>query len=70
MRDEQALTDRFERLCGSIVKAQRLLHIWQDSYACNHFTPRYCKTKKQVFEAKAKEEGYTRKQIQAFYACQ
>jgi len=25
MREEQALTDRFERLCGSIERAQRML---------------------------------------------
>ena len=31
MRDEQALTDRFGRLCGSIQRAQRLLRLWKDS---------------------------------------
>ena len=70
MREEQALTDRFERLCGSIERAQRMLRPWQESYANKHPNPRWSKTKEQVFEAKAKEEGYTRKQIQAVYACQ
>jgi len=70
MRDEQALTDRFERLCGSIQRAQRLLCVWKNSYASKHPNPRWSKTKAQIFEAKAVAEGFTRKQIQAFYACQ
>ena len=69
MRDEQALTDRFERLCGSIERAQRMLRLWQNSCPSRHPNPRWSKTKEQVFETKAKEEGYTRKHIQAFYAC-
>lgn len=70
MKDEQALTDHFESVCGGVEKAQFLFRIWQNSYAANHPNPRYSKTREEVFEAWAKRDGYTDEQIQAFYACQ
>ena len=70
MRNEQALTDRFEQACGSVFCAQQLFHIYKDSYPHHDINPRYAKTKDQVFRARAEREGFTRKQIQAFYDCQ
>lgn len=68
--DEQAVTDHFEEVCGSVDKAWRLFNIWQNSYAHDHPNPRWSQTREQVFEARAKDAGYTNEQIQAFYACQ
>ncbi len=70
MKDEQALTDRFEELCGSVDKAQRLFRIWQNAYAHDHPMKQYSLTREQVFERQAKSAGYTQQQINAFYACQ
>ena len=70
MRDEQALTDRFEALCGSIERAQRLFRIWKNSYPNGEPLFRGHQTKKQVFERRAADEGYTPSQIRAFYDCQ
>ena len=75
MTDEQALTDEFESECGSVEKAQRLFQIWKDSHANGtaldilHQRP-WAKSREQVFEARAKAEGFTKRQIGAFYACQ
>jgi hypothetical protein len=70
MKDEQALTEHFEAVCGGVEKAQGLFRIWKNSYANRHPNPRYSKTREEVFEATAKNYGYTDEQIQAFYACQ
>lgn len=69
--DEQAENDAFEQLCGGHVRAFRLLHLWQDTYA----TPwppghMYYKTKEQVFRAKAKRDGFTDEQVEAFFHLQ
>ena len=64
MKDEQTLTDEFESACGCVSHAQRLFKIYKDSYKTHN------QTKEQVFEAKAKAQGFTQKQIQALYRCQ
>jgi hypothetical protein len=68
-RDEQQETDDFEELCGGVAKAQRLLHLYQDSYpngTAYDFLMGRGATKEQVFEAKAKREGFTAQQVNAF----
>jgi len=70
MRDEQELTSRFEDLCGGVYQAQRLFRLWQNAYAHTHPNPRYSKTREQVFEAQARNAGFTDEQIKAFYDCQ
>ena len=69
-KDEQAMTDNFEELCGGVTKAQRLFFLWKHSDATGtKFDMLYGVglTKSQVFERHAKREGFTDKQIDAFY---
>jgi len=69
-KDEQAMTDKFEELCGGVKKAQRLLYLWQNSYPVgDKLDMLYGRglTKAQVFERAAKREGFTDEQIDYFY---
>jgi len=66
MYDEQEEQDRFIRIIGGISKADRLQHIWNNSYphsTSNIFRPI---TKEQDFMDKAKNEGFSKRQIEAF----
>jgi len=64
--DEQAMTDQFENLCGSVARAQRLQHIWNNSYPGISASVWTRPTKVDVFRAKAKREGFAVEQIEAF----
>lgn len=69
-KDERAMTDNFEELCGGVKKAQRLFQLWKNSYSAGtKFDMLYGngQTKSQVFEKKAKQEGFTDEQIKYFY---
>jgi hypothetical protein len=68
---EQERQDEFVDLMGGHRNAEKLYRIWQNSY------PRFCSipygealprqhTKEEVFTASAKEQGFTKKQIEMF----
>lgn len=58
--DEQEANNRFVRLVGGIKRADRLQQIWNNSF------PQFNMTKQEVFREKAKSEGFTDLQIDAF----
>ena len=69
--NEQERQDAFLDLMGSRTKADKLYRLLQNTY------PKYCSlnggyptqhTREEVFEAKALEEGFTKKQISALLA--
>jgi len=64
--DEQEANDRFVRIVGGRGRAERLQRIWDTSY------PHGCgltEIPKEVeFRRRAKEEGFTEKQIETFLA--
>lgn len=65
-KDEQELTDEFERVCGSVERAQRLFSIWKNSYADSSRRI----TKDTAFQRAALNDGFKPEELQAFYACQ
>ena len=69
MKDEQLMTESFEELVGGVSKARQLFNLYKNSHSHN---PLYGekRTKQQVFETKAKNEGFTNEQIQFFYELQ
>jgi hypothetical protein len=70
MIDEQQRCDKFEKMVGGVKRAQRLLSIWNNSYSCGtklDFLVARGKTREQVFEMRARAEGFTDKQIQCFH---
>jgi hypothetical protein len=64
LMDEQKANDRFVRMVGGRARAERLQHIWDTSW------PHGCGLTKQPkeveFKRRAKEEGFTDKQIEVF----
>ncbi len=67
-KDEQKMTEQFEDLIGR-VRAEQLLQIWKNSYPLGtryEFLFGKGKTRVQVFEEKAKQEGFTDEEIIAF----
>jgi hypothetical protein len=58
--DEQEANNRFVRLVGGVKRADRLQQIWSMSY------PGYKKSREEDFRERAKAEGFTDKQIEAF----
>jgi hypothetical protein len=64
--DEQKANDRFVRIAGGRKRAERLQHIWDTSH------PHGCgltETPKETeFRRRAKQEGFTDKQIETFLA--
>jgi hypothetical protein len=60
MITEQEKQDHFIRIVGGIKKADRLQQIWNQSY------PHYKISRGEDFRARAKAEGFTDKQIDAF----
>lgn len=71
--DEQATQDDFVELVGGTAKADRLMNIYNNSYPSGTAYDRLQgrgKTKDEVFQAKAKREGYTDEQIEAFFMLQ
>lgn len=67
MFDEQERTDAFERLCGSIPRAQRLHRIYKDTYGDE---PVYGPSKIHRFRRKAEEDGFTEAQVNALLLLQ
>jgi len=72
-KDEQAMQDHFEELVGGARKAERLLWLWNDSYPVGtkydkDFKTGHYHSAEEVFEAKAKREGYTQEMINCFHA--
>lgn len=71
MRDDQAEHEAFEQLCGGPDRAFRLLRVSisaRQSVAGNPYTLQKMPTYEQVFKARAKREGFTPEEIQAFLA--
>lgn len=69
-KDEAAMQEHFEHLVGSVAKTNRFLRLWNNSYKSGtkyDFLMGRGKTKEEVFEAKAKAEGFTQEQIECFY---
>ena len=69
-KNETLMQEQFEELVGGVVKAERLMRIWNNSYKCGtkyDFLMGRGRTKEQVFERKAKSEGFTEQQISYFY---
>jgi len=69
--DEQKAQEMFEDLCGGVKKAERLLHLWNDSYPCGTkydktFKTGFYRSKEQIFWIKAKRDGFTQEQIDMF----
>lgn len=70
-KDEQAMQDNFEDLCGGVAKAEHLMRIWNNSYKKGSkydFLMGRGRTKQEVFEKEAKSQGFTDKQIKCFYS--
>jgi len=70
-KDEKAMQEQFEELCGGVKRAERLMWIWNNSYQIGTkydqvFKTGFHHTKRQVFDLKAKKEGFTDEQIQCF----
>ena len=67
--DEQEANDRFVRLVGGVKRADRLQQIWNMSYPhgteLDKLWGRYV-SREDDFRRRAKAEGYTDKQIDAF----
>ena len=67
--DEVAMQEQFEELCGGPRRASRLMFLWNEAYPCGtqyDFLLGKGKTKQQIFESKAKREGFSLEQIKAF----
>lgn len=67
--DEILTQEKFEELCGGPRRASRLLFLWNESYPCGteyDFLLGKGKNKQQIFESKAKREGFSIEQIKAF----
>jgi len=63
--DEQEANDRFVRLVGGVKRADRLQQIWNMSFPhgmrlCNYVS------REDDFRRRAKAEGYTDREIDAF----
>jgi len=68
---EQERTDDFVRLVGGVRKADRLQWIWNTSYPYGTeydrvFKTGFYKTKEDVFRSRARKEGFSEGQINAF----
>ena len=71
--DERKTTEAFVDYVGGTVKADRLLYLWGIShgYGTKHdFLMGKGITRKQNFRRKAKEEGFTDEQVDAFFLMQ
>ena len=67
--DESATQEAFEFYVGGVKRAESLLHLWNTSYPIGtryDFLYGRGKTKVDVFYNKAKSEGYTEEEIDAF----
>jgi len=70
-KDEQVMQENFEELCGGYKRAERLMYLWNNSYKTGtkyDFLMGGGRSKIEVFEKKAKEDGFTKKQIECFYS--
>ena len=69
--DEQEKTDAFERACGSVDKAFRLLRIYRDTSEPSAYDKLYkAPSKREKFIKRAKQEGYSQKAINLFLELQ
>lgn len=65
--DEAAEHKAFEDLCGGPSRAFRLLHVWQNtSPSVWHVGDPYYKSRNEIFRRKAKREGFSDTEINAF----
>jgi len=72
-KDEQAMQDHFEDLVGGVARAERMMMLWNGSYPCGSkydkdFHTGFYHSKQEVFEEKAKHEGFTQEMIDCFNA--
>lgn len=68
-KDEQAATEVFEQAL-TVPRAQRLLQLYIHSYALGNPGDRYYRSQVDVFRAKAKSQGFTEVEAQAFLLLQ
>lgn len=69
MNDEQRTQDAFVDYVGGTAKAEQLSRIWQNSWPSGTNYDRLMGrggTKEDVFRAKAKREGFTDEDVDAF----
>jgi hypothetical protein len=69
-KDETLMQEQAIFLIGEVSKLERLMQLWKNSYPCGtklDFLYGRGRTKEQIFERKAKTEGFTDKQIECFY---
>ena len=69
--DEMKTQEAFVDFLGSVQRAERLMQISNSSYSCGTeydrvFKTGFSRTKGEVFRAKAKREGFTDAEIDAF----
>ena len=67
--DERATSEAFEEYVGGRQRAERLLWIWNNSYPSGTAYDKLMgrgSTKEQVFTVKAKREGFSEQDIDAF----
>ena len=71
--DEQKSQALFEDAVGGVKKAEQMMRLWNDSYPCGTkydktFKTGFYRSKEQIFNIKAKRDGFTQKQINMFLA--
>lgn len=69
MRDEQAAHEEFEQLVGGPERGFRLMRLYESarqSASGNRFTLQKMPSAEEIFRKRAKQDGYTDKQITAF----
>ena len=71
--DERLAQEMFENACGGVKRAERLMHLCNESYPRGTkydktFKTGFYRSKEQIFAIKAKREGFTQEQIDMFLA--
>jgi len=64
--DEQATQDAFVEFVGGTRRADQLSRIAKDSYPHGMLGSPYYQTREEVLRLKAKNEGFTDKEVDAF----
>lgn len=66
MYDEEYEQEKFIRAVGGRSKADELQRIWNNSFPHSTYDIFHPKSKTDVFKEKARDSGFTTKQINAF----
>ena len=67
-KDEQAMQESFEDLCGGVSRATVLMNIWNRCHSTGMKGSRYYHTKEEIFRNTAQLDGFSRDQIDCFMA--